>query len=651
MERHTKFSSISFFCPAHNEEKNLPVLIPVAHEYFKNLTERFEILIIENGSSDSTAKVADELAEKYPEVRTIHYPYGLGYGGALREGFNQSKYDYVCYTDGDNQYDIREFKEGFELMSSADIASGYVRKKAVSTGRKIQSSIWNIVVRILFGVSLRDINCSMKIYKRKVLKSINIASMSAFIDAEMLIRAKRAGFSIAQFPVTHYERTAGEAIGSSPRVIGSTIIDTIKFWLNLEKDSVILFSLAFIVRALYAFLIQISSGAHGFISFSDAQYFYYAAAKNLLSYHAFSIAQTAPFYPDAYHTPLYPLFISALLSLHVPLFGIVLVQDILAATTTVFIYRIALRLSNSRSVSFIAAFVAALEPISIYWSGLLMSDVFFAFLAVWSMYLFIRHRYVASSLILGLSALVRPITLFFLPVYLLYLGYAYIYKKEPLRTALIVALVFSIVVAPWFARNKILFNTWSFTSAGWYDLYMESVMPFAEQRQIPLTQVNAPSQDSRDFTRFNFEYTPIYQAADLAVIKAAPLQYFSFQMKRSLWSLISDRYEYLVHDVIASQLPGVYMRLMPFLSFCLSAGQVFWFCIYFFVICSLFERKLRPWWFFFAALVAINAVISGGINPGGTDMSRYSLPFYAFFFTFALVGGRVLWQWRARHIK
>ena len=228
-----KLSSISFFCPAYNEEKNLPVLIPKIHALLSSLTNTFEILIIENGSRDATPAVADELAKKFSNVRAYHYAAGLGYGGALMEGFKHAKYDYVCYTDGDNQYDVDELRAGFALMEHADIASGYVRAKAVSTYRKIQSSVFNLFLTLLFFVHIRDINCSMKIYKRKVLETIQIKSKSAFIDAEMLLRAYRAGFTIAQYPVTHFERTSGVAIGSKPSVILGTLVDMFKFRFGL----------------------------------------------------------------------------------------------------------------------------------------------------------------------------------------------------------------------------------------------------------------------------------------------------------------------------------------------------------------------------------------------------------------------------------
>ena len=228
-----KLSQVSFFCPAYFEEKNLPILIPKVISLLSKITDQFEIIIIEDGSPDKTGEVADNLSNQYPCIKVIHHHTNLGYGASLRDGFYNAKYEYIMYTDGDIQYDVNEFIPYIHLLSNADIISGYVTKKALTPLRKIQSVVFNLLVKILFFVNIKDINCSMKIYKRKVLDSISIKSTSAFIDAEMLIKAKRLGFSIAQFPVTHYPRNSGEASGAKFSVIISTIKDMIKFRLGL----------------------------------------------------------------------------------------------------------------------------------------------------------------------------------------------------------------------------------------------------------------------------------------------------------------------------------------------------------------------------------------------------------------------------------
>jgi glycosyltransferase involved in cell wall biosynthesis len=234
-EERFRLSSVSFFCPAYNDAGNLPDLIPVVHKFLSENSDKFEITIIDDGAKDKTGAVADELAIKYSCVRVVHHEQNKGYAATLQEGFENAKYEYVMYTDGDNQYDVMEFVPYLYLLKDNDIISGYATKKAVSLLRKFQSNVHNYLVSLLFLTWIKDINCSMKIFKKRVLDSIDINSspFGAFIDAELILKARKKGFKIAQFPVTHYERKSGIASGSKPGLVLKTILDMIKLRLNI----------------------------------------------------------------------------------------------------------------------------------------------------------------------------------------------------------------------------------------------------------------------------------------------------------------------------------------------------------------------------------------------------------------------------------
>ena len=122
-------SEVSFFCPAYHDEHNLPKLIPVVFEFLSRVSGKFEIVIVEDGSPDQTGEVAEKLSRQYPNVRVIHHAKNFGYGAALKTGFLNSKYEYVMYTDGDNQYDIREFEPHLFLLKDADVLKGFAEKK------------------------------------------------------------------------------------------------------------------------------------------------------------------------------------------------------------------------------------------------------------------------------------------------------------------------------------------------------------------------------------------------------------------------------------------------------------------------------------------------------------------------------------------
>lgn len=234
-----KKPSISFFCPAYYDEKNLPVLIPKVVKVLKRLSSKFEIYIIEDGSPDKTAEVADALAKKYnqrfssnkPYIIVVHHPKNLGYGAALRDGYNHAKkYEYTLYTDGDNQFDVEETAKMIPYLSTNDAVIGYRSQRSLTLARQIQTTVYNWLIRLLFGLKVKDINCALKIISKKALNKISLESNSGFIDAELLIKLKNSGARIYEVEVLHYPRKFGKASGGKPHVVIGTFIDMIKFY-------------------------------------------------------------------------------------------------------------------------------------------------------------------------------------------------------------------------------------------------------------------------------------------------------------------------------------------------------------------------------------------------------------------------------------
>jgi 4-amino-4-deoxy-L-arabinose transferase-like glycosyltransferase len=415
-----------------------------------------------------------------------------------------------------------------------------------------------------------------------------------------------------------------------------------------HRTEVLLFLGAFLLRAFYALFVQVHAGAHGFIAFSDAESFFYNGALNLLNHGVFSAATEPPYYPNGFHTPLYQMFLAALLYAKLPLFAIALVQAGLSAAIVVFAYKIGAALAD-RQIAIWAAILVALEPMFVYWGGLLMSDVLFGFLMMLSFWMLLRDRYEFAALFLGLATLARPIALLFIPVFVLFVAFQ-TYRRDKksgaaLLSAALVIVIAAAVISPWYVRNKITFNTWELSSGGWYDLYAYPVSIFASQSGIPIANVAPDSPGDGKFTRFGFEYTAQYKQAALEVIAQDTPGYLFFQIHRSLSSLFTDRYEYLIHTMLYAQARSLYEAVPSALwEAVLAAGRVFWLLVYALGLVALTDRKLLPWGLFFLAMVGINAGISGGINPGGTEMSRYSIPFLGFFFVFAAYGLRKIWR-------
>lgn len=185
----------------------------------KGICDDYEILLIDDGSTDGTSQLADELAAEYPPVRAIHHGKNRGYGAALQSGFRGASKEYVFYTDGDGQFDLEELPGLLEFMSRFDIVSAYRMNRQEGLVRKFNAFCWTKLVGFLFHLKLKDIDCAFKLYKRKIFDEIEMVSTGALIDTEILARARQKGYAITQVGVHHYPRMAGKATGANINVI------------------------------------------------------------------------------------------------------------------------------------------------------------------------------------------------------------------------------------------------------------------------------------------------------------------------------------------------------------------------------------------------------------------------------------------------
>lgn len=224
--------SISVFLPCYNEEENVARTAAGAIEVLKAISNDYELIIVDDGSADSTGEIADSLAKNDPHIKVVHHPANRGYGGALQSGFRAATKELVFYTDGDGQFDMAELPQFLPLIKQYDIFSGYRMNRQDNFVRKINAFCWGKLVNFVFGMRLRDIDCSFKLYKRSIFDNIKMCSTGALIDAEIMARALRKGYSVVQRGVHHYPRTAGKATGAKL----SVIIRAFKELLALRKQ-------------------------------------------------------------------------------------------------------------------------------------------------------------------------------------------------------------------------------------------------------------------------------------------------------------------------------------------------------------------------------------------------------------------------------
>ena len=211
--------SISVFFPCYNEAQNVEPMVEKTIPVLASLTPDFEIILVNDGSSDGTAEIIETLAEKNPCVKAVHHRQNSGYGAALQSGFRAASRDLVFYTDGDAQFDIGELVDIMPLIRQYDIVSCYRLDRKEGLVRKINAWCWCKLVCRIFNMKIKDIDCAFKLFKRKIFDDIEMHSTGALIDTEILARAVRKGYTVTQAGVHHYPRTAGEQTGANLGVI------------------------------------------------------------------------------------------------------------------------------------------------------------------------------------------------------------------------------------------------------------------------------------------------------------------------------------------------------------------------------------------------------------------------------------------------
>ncbi|KKQ52130.1 hypothetical protein A2865_01870 [Candidatus Woesebacteria bacterium RIFCSPHIGHO2_01_FULL_39_17] len=229
---------ISVFFPTYNLESKIEKTVRDAFRIVPKLAEKYEIIVINDGSRDKTGEVLKKLKPKYKNLRIITHQLNKGYGGALKSGFYSSKYSWIAFTDADGQFDISELPKLIKKQksSSADIVAGFYLKRAVSLLRKLNTWLWQLVVRILFRLKVKDIDCGFKLIRKKVIDTVPKleSERGAFISSEFLIKAQKYGFKIVEIGVHHYPHTGGKGTGADLNVIINSFVDLFKLWRKLR---------------------------------------------------------------------------------------------------------------------------------------------------------------------------------------------------------------------------------------------------------------------------------------------------------------------------------------------------------------------------------------------------------------------------------
>jgi len=229
-----KPAGLSVFFPAYNDSGTIASMVIRAVQAAAELTPDYEVIVVNDGSADATPAIVDELARTYSHVRVIHHAKNRGYGGALRSGFRSATKELIFYTDGDAQYDPAELAALWAKMTpDADLVNGYKISRSDPLHRIIIGRLYHHIVSLMFGLTVRDVDCDFRLMRRTIFERIDLEKTSGVICLEMMKKIEDGGFQIVEVPVHHYHRAFGRSQFFNFRRIARTGVDVLRLWFAL----------------------------------------------------------------------------------------------------------------------------------------------------------------------------------------------------------------------------------------------------------------------------------------------------------------------------------------------------------------------------------------------------------------------------------
>lgn len=226
---------LSLVFPIFEEEQNLDELFRCALAIGQRLASDFEIIAVDDGSRDGSARIIEAWSRQHPRIRSVRHAHNGGYGAALRSGLREARGELVFFSDADLQFDLGELEKLLEHTREFDIVAGYRSPRRDPWPRLAIAATWGGIVRLLFGLRVRDIDCAFKVFRRPVVDSVPLASLGAFINTELLVRARAHGFRIHQVPVSHRRRSRGRQTGARPRVLWRAVVELAALFRELRS--------------------------------------------------------------------------------------------------------------------------------------------------------------------------------------------------------------------------------------------------------------------------------------------------------------------------------------------------------------------------------------------------------------------------------
>jgi glycosyltransferase involved in cell wall biosynthesis len=235
--RRAVLPGVSIVLPCFNEEANVADAVRAASKAARDNAAAFEVIVVDDGSTDRTSEVASDLMDGTGHVRLLVHAHNRGYGAALRTGIAAARQPWVLLTDADLQFDLAQLEDFAPLAASADVVAGRRLLRDDPIGRRVIGVLWSGLTRCLFRVSVSDVDCAFKLIRRDLVERVHLTSDGALVSAELLVKLQAEGAQIVELGVRHRARVAGDQSGASPRVVGRAFRELVRQQRELRRLS------------------------------------------------------------------------------------------------------------------------------------------------------------------------------------------------------------------------------------------------------------------------------------------------------------------------------------------------------------------------------------------------------------------------------
>jgi len=233
-----KLAALVVVLPAYNDEHTIGILIEKLSRLLPKFVKSFEIVVVDDASTDGTREVLEKQKKKIKNLTIISHKKNQGYGGALMHGFAVVKKEFIFYTDSDGQYDVDEITKLIDSMDSkTDMVTGFKVNRSDSWYRQFLGAVYNQVVRFLFDIQVKDIDCDFRLFRKTLLKGLSVKAKSGAFDLELMTRLSDRRARIKEVPVHHYPRRFGRSQVFTPLRVAKSIRDVVIFGLSYEKET------------------------------------------------------------------------------------------------------------------------------------------------------------------------------------------------------------------------------------------------------------------------------------------------------------------------------------------------------------------------------------------------------------------------------